>query len=292
MPSPQGFPYGPARGILMGLGLVAAPAGAIFRGVMRTAEVLRSVEVRWQIDFDALSDEELLAMGRAGHEVLDVHRVLTKTNDNVVGEILRDQGTFYEWDHFPKGDVYDRETHGQYYYHAHPLDQRFEGEHGHFHTFMRPKGMPPWVKPATVPRYKAPKDPNDQLSHLIGISMDPRGFAFRLFTVNRWVTGEVWYDAANVATLLDYFKIDHARPSWPVNRWITAIVRLYKPLIVELVKVRDQTVEAWHRAHPEVEDVFEDRNLEVTSYADISAESQIRAVGQAIEARGLVLQQA
>ena len=61
-----------------------------------------------------------------------------------------------------------------------------------------------------------------------------------------------FHDAANVATLLDYFKIDHARPSWPVNRWITALVRLYKPLIVELVKVRDRTVDDWRDEHPDL----------------------------------------
>ena len=256
---------------------------------MRTAEIVGNVEIRPKPDLDALSDDELLSLARAGREVLEVHRVLSKTSDNVVGEILRGYGTFYEWDHYPKGDVYDRETHGQYYYHAHAPEQRFEREHGHFHTFIRPKGMPPWVKPADVPHYVAPKDPNDALSHLIGISMDPAGFAFRLFTVNRWVTGEVWYKAADVNTLVDYFKIDHAQPSWPTNRWVTAMVRLYKHWIVELVQVRDETVEDWRRKHPDVEDVFEDRNLEITSYADISVETQIRAVGQALEARGLKL---
>src|SRR3546814_14192456 len=69
-------------------------------------------------------------------------------SDNLVGELLKNNGTFYEWDHYPPGDVYDHETHGQYYYHAHAADQRFDGEHGHFHTFVRPKGMPPGVRPA------------------------------------------------------------------------------------------------------------------------------------------------
>ena len=252
---------------------------------MRTLEAISKVAVEAEIDLTALSDEELQAMAEAGRELLEIHRVLTKTGDNVVGEILRDQGTFYEWDHFPPGDVYDRETHSQYYYHAHPPEQRFDGEHGHFHTFIRPKGMPPWVKPAAVPHYKAPKDPNDALCHLIAISMTPAGFPFRLFTVNRWVTGEVWYGAQDVATLLDYFKIDHARPSWPTNRWMTAMVRLFRPLILELVRVRDATVADWRSSHPEVEDIFEDRELEVTSYADVSIETQVQAVGRVLEAR-------
>lgn len=252
---------------------------------MRVAEAVKSVEIESKVDLSTLPPADLEAMSAAGHEVVEIHRLLAKTGDNVVGELLRDAGTFYEWDHYPKGDVYDHETHGQFYYHAHPFEDRFELEHGHFHSFIRPKGMPPGIRPAKVPGAVAPKDPNDALSHLIAISMDKKGFAFRLFTVNRWVTGETWYSAADVATLLDYFKIDHTRPSWPVNRWLTAMIQLFKPQIVELLQARDRTVEAWRAAHPD-RDTFEDRELEVTSYLDVSVEAQVRAVGRALEARG------
>ena len=249
---------------------------------MRSAEAVKRVALNGgEIGFEALSRGELEAMAAAGQEVVEIHRILAKTNDNVVGELLKHQGTFYEWDHFPKGDVYDHETHGQYYYHAHAADERFEGEHGHFHTFLRPKGMPPGVKPADIPEYVAPKDSNDALSHLIAISMTKAGFPFRLFTVNRWVTGEVWYRADDVCTLIDYFKIDHAWPSWPVNRWISAMVRLYRPQIVDLIQARDRTVAGWQAEKPGT-DVFEDRGFEITSYLDVSVEDQVRAVARAL----------
>jgi hypothetical protein len=252
---------------------------------MRTAEAVEALEIQSDVDYSALPREELEAMAAAGREILEIHRILTKTEDNVVGELLRGNDTFYEWDHYPKGDVYDKETHAQYYYHAHPLDERFENEHGHFHTFLRPKGMPPGIRPAEVPGAEPPKDPNDALSHLIAVAMDKTGIPFRLFTVNRWVTGEVWYTAADVAVLLDYFKIDHAQPSWPMNRWITALIRLFKPQIVELLQARDRTVEAWKGSHPEG-DVYEDRDLELTSYLEISIEEQTRAVARALLDRG------
>ncbi len=251
---------------------------------MRVAEAISEVEVQSQTDLATLPREELEGLAEAGREIVEIHRVLTKTGDNVVGELLRGHDTFYEWDHYPPGDVYDRETHGQFYYHAHPADQRFDQEHGHFHTFIRPKGMPPGVKPAQVPNFKPPKDPNDALSHLIAISMTSAGLPFRLFTVNRWVTGECWYRAADVATLLDYFKVDIVRPSWPTNRWVTAMVKLFKPQILELLEVRDRTVEDWQRAHND-RDVFEDRELEITSYMEIDVEAQVRAVGAALLAR-------
>jgi hypothetical protein len=252
---------------------------------MRTAEAVKAVELQSEVDYSTLPREELEAMAAAGREILDIHRILAKTEDNLVGELLRGYDTFYEWDHYPKGDVYDKETHAQYYYHAHPLDERFENEHGHFHTFLRPKGMPPGIRPAEVPGAEPPKDPNDALSHLIAIAMDKVGVPFQLFTVNRWVTGEVWYTAADVAVLLEYFKIDHAQPSWPVNRWITAMVRLFKPQIVALLQARDRTVEAWQGSHPEG-DVYEDRDLELTSYLEISIEEQTRAVARALLDQG------
>jgi len=251
---------------------------------MRSETMIRDAALDQDYPLDSLPVEALEAMAAAGAEVLEVHRVLAKTGDNIVGELLKHNGTFYEWDHYPPGDVYDHETHGQYYYHAHAADQRFEGEHGHFHTFVRPKGMLPGVRPAKVPGFVAPEDPNDALSHLVAIAMTPGGLPFRLFTVNRWVTGEVWYRAEDVIRLLDVFAIDHAQPSWPVNRWVSAMVTLFKPQIADLLRARDDKVAGWQDRHPD-SDVFEDRDLEVTSFLDISIDRQVQGIAQALLGR-------
>ena len=248
---------------------------------MRTVEKLKDYAITSAVDFDALPSEELEVMALAGQQVIEVYRVLAKTGDNVVGELLRGYDTFFEWDHYPKGDIYDRETHSQYYYHAHVADQRFPGEHGHFHTFLRPKGMPVGIGPADIPGRPVPEDPNDELSHLIAVAMTPAGFPFRLFSTNRWVTGESWYKADDVIALLDCFNIDHARPSWPANRWITGLLGLFKPQIVELVRARDVAVEDWAKRRPGT-DVFEDRDLEITSYMDVDVEEQVQAVSRAL----------
>ena len=200
------------------------------------------------VDFDVLPASELEAMHAAGKRVMESERVLNNTTDNVVGELLRDTDTFLEWDHYPDGDVYDPVSHSQYYYHAHPKDQR-PGEHGHFHIFLRPKGMPPGIEPAPVDDYEPPKGDNDALSHLIAISCDQGGAAMKLFTTNRWVTGEVWYGAADVCRMLNYFIIDHVRPSWAVNIWVTSMVTLFRPQIRALVMDRDSVVEAWAEGH-------------------------------------------
>jgi hypothetical protein len=143
--------------------------------------------------------------------------------------------------------------------------------------------MPAGVKPATLPGAVPPDDPNDALCHLVAISMDRAGFPIRLFTTNRWVTGETWYVAPDVARLLDRFRMDLAYPSWPVNIWISAMVQLFRPQIETLLAQRDAAVADWQARHPGA-DVFEDRALEVTSMVDISVEDQITAVNAALKA--------
>ncbi len=233
------------------------------------------------VELCALPRERLEDMAAAGAEIMECYRLLRKSEANVVGEVLRGHGEFFEWDHYPPGDVYDKETHSQYYYHAHPAELR-GGEHGHFHAFLRPKGMPDGIAPAKLADYTPPSGDNDALSHLIGISMDTHGYPIRLFTANRWVTGEVWYAAGDVITMLDHFDMDLAYPSLPVNTWITAMLRLYRPEIEQLVRSRDTAVADWQASHHEV-NAYEDRDLEITSYVDIAVESQIDAVLRALK---------
>ncbi len=217
---------------------------------------------------------ELETMLAAGEDILECYRVLKKASLNIVGECLKDQGTFYEFDHYPTGDVYDNETHSQYYYHSHRTEA---GEHGHFHTFLRRKGMPAHVQCAEYDGDEEWPAGDDALSHLIGISMDRYGFPTNLFTANRWVTGETWYHAEDVIQMLDHFDMDHAYPSWPVNRWITAMVCLFKPTIEALLRERDAKLAAWQRKHPG-KDIYEDRELELTSMTPICVETQIKAI--------------
>ena len=213
-------------------------------------------------------------MRRAGEDIRECHRVLEKGGLNVVGEILRGQGEFVEFAHYPADDVFDADSHAQYYYHAH---RGAEGEHGHFHTFLRAPGMPAGAAP--VPYSGAEPWPAGEaaLSHLVAIAMDDYGYPSGLFTVNRWVTGDAWYAAEDVIRMLEFFEVDHANPSWPANRWITAMLRLFRPQIEALIRARDAAVADWMRTHPG-EDVFEDRALEITSQAAISVEEQIAAV--------------
>lgn len=258
----------------------------------RPAGTRRRIGQPAAIDFSTLSLTELQVMSAAGRDIRECYRVLAKTGDNIVGEALRDQGIFREWDHYPRDDVYDPVTHAQFYYHAHPAGQRAWAEHGHFHNFLRPRGMPRGVKPADVPPPGEPAEtPPDEkpvpadnvaLSHLIAISMDPIGVPIRLFTTNRWVTGETWYGAAEVGAMLDYFVVDHTRPSWALNRWISAMFRLFRPQMIELLHARDRTIAVWRPKHGMAHSVYDDRSLDVTSTMAIDIDRQIGHVEAAL----------
>ena len=221
---------------------------------------------------------QLEGMLRAGEEILECYRVLGKAGLNIVGELLKGHGTFYEYDHYPKGDVYDEERCSQYYYHAHRGEQ---GEHGHFHTFLRAGAIPPDVQPVPYDGDEPWPLGDEALSHLIAISMEPRGFPIGIFATNRWVTAEAWYRADDVIRMVDRFCIDHAYPSWPTNRWITAMMQLFQPQIAALLRHRDEAVEAWRQSHPGV-DVYEDRSLEITGSFTISVDEHLAEVRAAL----------
>lgn len=238
-------------------------------------------EAKRKTDFlTTLGREELERMSAAGAEIGECYRVLGKANSNIVAEILRGQGGFLEWSHYPEGDAVDWETHSQYYYHAHPKGER-PGEHGHFHTFLRYDGMSGGVEAAALDFPQAENE--DRIgSHLIAVSMDAKGFPIKLFTVNRWVTDETWYSAADVAAMLPRFEIDHTHPSWATNRWLSALMILFRPQIVSLLEQRDAAVVRWSEAHPDG-DVFEDRALEVMSEMEISVDRQIVGIRRVLK---------
>jgi hypothetical protein len=208
-------------------------------------------------DLGRLPPARLAGMLAAGEEILECYRVLRKAGLNVVGEVLRGTRKFREFDHYPKGDVYDRETRSQYYYHAH---RGITGEHGHFHTFMR-------------------SDDAEGVVHLVAISMDAYGYPTGLFIPNRWVAAGAWYSVDELREMLPRFRVDHAWPSWPVNRWISAMLALYGPHIEQLLLARDETLAAWRALRPG-EDLLESRDLEILAQTSISVDQTLAEIGR------------
>ena len=220
----------------------------------------------------SLPRQTLEAMAEAGREVRTWERILGQTGDTVISEVTQAAPKLVLWTHYPPGDVYDTRHHAQYYFHLHPELERPFGELGHFHTFLRGPAM-------------AVEESIDVVCHLIAIGVSEQGRAVRLFTTNRWVTDETWRPASEVSAMLDRFSIGHAQPSWPVNRWVGAVLRLFRPQIIALLAERDRAVAAWTCADPNT-DTLEDRALEVTSLVAISVEEQLTLIEQSLAQSG------
>lgn len=231
-------------------------------------------------DLYNLAVSDLIAMRDAGREVLTCLAALGRAQTSPVAQMLKHGGEFFEEDHYPKGDVFDHQTASQYYYHAH---RKETGEHGHFHTFVRAKGIPHGLSPAPYAGSTPPPSGDDAICHLIAVSMNAEGLPVGMFTTNRWVTAESFYSASNAITTLACFEVDHADPCWATNRWLTAMLRLFRPTIAALIHGRDITVAEWQANHPNI-DVFEDRSLEVTSEIAIDIDQQIDAIEAALRA--------
>jgi hypothetical protein len=104
-----------------------------------------------------------------------------------------------------------------------------------------------------------------------------------LSTTNRWVTGETWYAARDVSAMLDGFDMNMDQPSWAVKRWLTSVLRLFRPQIEDLLQQRDARVRQWKTQNPDV-NTYEDRRLEVTSQAPVDVQAQVRPLEERLEA--------
>jgi len=211
--------------------------------------------------------------------------------DEAVGE---NAAAIVDWRHYPEGEVYDPASHVQYFYHRHagPAGSRTaeRSEHGHFHLFLRGEGIPAGITPlllpelavanAPVPRQSAPlkRGGRDEVCHLAAIAVDDRGEPIRLFTTNRWVTGETWYRAEDAIRMLDRFRIDGDQPSALLNRWISGLLRLFQPEIATLLRQRDKAIaeQRWRWRG----NVLEDPRLEIASSVEIDLDSRLAAIEQ------------
>lgn len=232
---------------------------------------------------EALSEALLEEMYEAGQCVLECERKLVEAGSNVVAELLHAGADFYQWDHYPSGDVYCPGSHAQYYYHSHPPDVRdntWGEEHGHFHTFLRQKGFPAEISADATPLPDPASPDAEPPAHLVAISMGFHGSPIRLFTTNRWVTGEAWCDAHVVTRLLRHFHIGHHEPSPAVNAWINAMLVLFRPTVEALLHARDAVV-ADHSPADSGTHAFDDKNLEVASIADIDVGEQMMRIAEA-----------
>ncbi|WP_421724506.1 DUF6969 family protein [Bauldia sp.] len=194
----------------------------------------------------------------ARQEIAFCAAVLAKGGATVLTETLRGVARPDAWTKYPAGEVFDPESGAHWFYHCHdpsvPVGagstaaagaEGGSGEHGHFHCFVRPAG------------------PDGPIHHLVAVGVDAQGALTRLFTVNQWVVGDDWLDAAGTIALLPRFDVHMPQPNYLVNRWLTAVLTAYEPEIVTLIEARDAAIAA-HRPE-DGSDPRASRALEVTA---------------------------
>ncbi len=215
-------------------------------------------------------------LGYAEQVLTTQQQMLTHTGKNILHHTLQKHRRHKRMEHYPKGDRIDQRTGAQYFYHCH-RENKALGEHGHFHCFLRYKHIPKRIKPTPLADWK--KNLDNPMTHLIAIAMDRYGQPIRLFTVNRWISSEIWYDAKHVPNFVKRFKMTLTDdPYWQtLDQWVEGMLHLFSPQIAWLHQKRDATIEHHKRLNPEM-NIYEAQHLEELSEISIDLKHQIQWV--------------
>jgi len=206
-------------------------------------------------------------------QVLQSQQLMT-TDDgkNILHHTLKEKHRHEHMIHYPKGDRIDHSTGSQYFYHCHR--ENFEStEHGHFHCFIRYKHIPKSIKPTPLADWD--RYIENPMTHVIAIGMNQLGQPIRLFTVNRWVTSEIWYDSKHIDRFLKRYKMTlNDDPYWQaLDQWVEGIIHLFAPQITWLHQERDKKIQMQQSENPYI-----DYELEELSEITIDLKKQVEWV--------------
>lgn len=211
----------------------------------------------------------------AAVQVLQAMTELAERRSSVIAEVLPVDETPQLWRHYPQDDVHDAVTGAQFYYHCHDARETPAGEHGHFHLFMDP------LRAASNDPGLA-RDPA-RLVHLVAIAISENGLPQRLFTTNRWVTGDRWVSAAEATEMLRGYAFAGEQAQSPLQRWLGGMAILFYPQAIELLRLRDERLRRL-TAGGKRPNVLEDRRMHVVSQCPIDIQSQVAALETALVA--------
>jgi len=152
---------------------------------------------------------------------------MAESETNPVLEIIDLTKPLEENKKYPADLLHFNHTGWRAYYHCHPASRagnhRFQGEHGHFHIFVRTQ------------------TDRESWSHLVALAMDNMGQPLGWFSVNHWVTAENW-ETADV--LIRHLKaIPFNRQGNVVERWILSLLALNQDAVTDVLCERDKIIE-------------------------------------------------
>jgi hypothetical protein len=109
--------------------------------------------------------------------------------------------------------------------------------------------------------------------HLLCIGMSPIGVPISLFTVNRWVTGDLLLSRSNTLLLLDSMRLDTGYPA--IDSVLMALSQLYRPEIRSLMRLRDAALRARADDGP---GTLDDVDVEILSEISLDIDRRIECV--------------
>jgi len=141
------------------------------------------------------------------------------------------------------------------YYHCHPASRagnhRFQGEHGHFHIFV-----------------KTHDDP-ETWSPLVALAMDNMGQPLGWFTVNHWVTGETWEYSETLVKYLDSIPYDNPGLNKTVECWLLSILAVSRDKIINVLHERDKILKQ-KQLNKKESDIKQDKGIYLLSEIPIN----------------------
>lgn len=222
-----------------------------------------------------LNKSQQTRMLRYAEQVLQAQQQMTTAKGkNILHYTLEKKRKHIFMNHYPKGDRIDHETGAQYFYHCHREDMD-SMEHGHFHCFLRYKGIPGTIKP--MPLADWDKYMDNPMTHLVAIAMNCYGQPIRLFTVNRWVAAEIMYEAKHVQRFIKLFNMTLTdNPYWQtLDRWVSGMLQLFAPQIMWLHQERDHYLAQQQKTNLE-QNAYENHAIEEPSQIAIDLQTQIQ----------------
>lgn len=216
----------------------------------------------------------------AKHLLTAQHQIITDTGKNILHYTLQKKIQHEQMIHYPKGDRIDHKTGAQYFYHCHRED--FESsEHGHFHCFLRYPQIPKHIKPTPLSDWD--KNIDNPMTHIVAIAMNNLGQPIRLFTVNRWISSEIWYDAKYAPNIIKRFNMTLTDdPYWQIlDQWTEAMIHLFAPQIAWLYSRRDDKIKSIQHDAPN-DNAYENQQFEELSSITIDLQQQIQWVINAV----------
>lgn len=162
----------------------------------------------------------------ASESVIGCLLEMAEIETNPVLEVLDSDKPLEENKKYPPDLLQFKQTGWRAYYHCHPASRagnhRFQGEHGHFHIFVRTQTAP------------------ETWSHLVALAMDNMGQPLGWFTVNHWVSGEAWENADALVKHLNTIPYD--KQDSLVEYWLLSLLALNSDGVKSILYERDKVI--------------------------------------------------